>query len=349
MGRPTRIAELVAFDRRILFHIASELVSDGPFLKASAAEDAEHDYDVKEEDGFLGDLSDLCGEMGKTGLTIAGFDEAGRGALAGPVVVGCVHFPPFLPSAEDAKNAESSDRGKTLGDLCGERKECLVSDGTFSGASTGRARKERKKERFLCGRGALCGEMKGTTDLRFESIFHALAWLDDSKRLSSKKREGLFDRICALSKWGIGCASSSEIDQIGIAPALTLAAKRAYRAMGCGVDLLLLDRGLSLRERPSSKAATAEHYYKKEGSLCDLRGERKETEIAITKGDARSLHIAAASVLAKVSRDRMMARLAVRFPDYDLDHNKGYGTATHRCALQRLGPSPIHRRSFRVR
>ncbi len=211
-----------------------------------------------------------------------------------------------------------------------------------------------------------------------------------------------------MAKWGIGCASPSEIDRDGIVPALTLAAQRAYRAMGHPVDLLLLDRGLSLRDRrtrgatlrdfvasgfipdvnrlvpdgrrPSSKASTAEHAkdaehcYKKEGLLCglgDLGGEMKRPsvasgfmpdvkektsqtncdttpELAFTKGDTKSLHIAAASILAKVSRDRMMARVHIRFPNYGFDRNKGYGTAGHLAALRQLGPSPIHRRSFRV-
>jgi len=317
----SRVAELCAFDEQIRSLVASGLVPDGQRLSLKActaehAKDAEHYY---KKEGLLCGLGDLCGEIKRpsvtsgfmsnvkektsqtscnaTGLTIAGFDEAGRGALAGPVVVGCVHFP-FVASGLDP-------------------------------------------------------HVK-------------LAGLDDSKRLSPQKREELYERIYTLAKWGIGCASPSEIDRLGIVPALTLAAKRAYRAMGHRVDLLLLDRGLSLRERHSSKASTAEHAktaehcYKKEGFLCelgDLRGEMKGAshtgrdatpELAFTKGDTKSLHIAAASILAKVSRDQMMARIHMRFPDYGFDRNKGYGTAGHLVALRRLGPTPIHRISFRL-
>jgi ribonuclease HII len=166
-----------------------------------------------------------------------------------------------------------------------------------------------------------------------------------------------------LAKWGIGCASPAEIDRLGIVSALTLAAKRAYRAMGREVALLLLDRGLSLREHRSSKSATAKHSHEKERFLCKLSDSRGETkrpslarcnatewpsEIAFTKGDTKSLHIAAASILAKVSRDQMMARVHLRLPGYGFDRNKGYGTAGHLAALRRLGPSPFHRTSFRL-
>lgn len=192
---------------------------------------------------------------------LAGFDEAGRGALAGPVVVGCVHF--------DAL----SDPGRLVG-------------------------------------------------------------LDDSKRLTPRKREALYERICTLSRWGVGWASHSVIDRRGIVPALTLAARRAYRAMGRRADLLLFDRGLSLR----SSSVPWEPFI----------DPPLTKELTFTKGDAQSLHIAAASILAKVSRDHMMTRVHARFPDYGFDRNKGYGTASHFAALRRLGPSSIHRRSFRL-
>ena len=195
------------------------------------------------------------------GFRLAGFDEAGRGALAGPVVVACVHF--------DAL----SDPGRLVG-------------------------------------------------------------LDDSKRLTPRKREALHERICTLSKWGVGWASHSVIDQRGIVPALTLAARRAYRAMGQRADLLLFDRGLSL----CSAAVPSE----------SLIEPPLPKELTFTKGDAKSLHIAAASILAKVSRDRAMTRVHARFPNYGFDRNKGYGTASHFATLLRLGPSSIHRRSFRL-
>jgi len=357
----SRVAELYAFDEQIHSSFY-ERCTQGATLRPSVAS------------GFMPDVEEKTSQTScdATALTIAGFDEAGRGALAGPVVVACVHFPPVLFTAEDAENAENSYRGKNLGDLCGERKEGLAPDKQRPSAKTSTAEHAKdaehyyKKEGFLCDLGDLCGEMKETTGLHFGSIFHTLAGLDDSKRLSPQKREALYERICTLSKWGVGWASHSVIDRRGIVPALTLAAGRAYRAMGQRADLLLFDRGLSLHERPSSKASTAEdaktaeHYYKKEGSLCelgDLCGEMKRSslpscdatpELAFTKGDGRSLHIAAASILAKVSRDRAMTRVHARFPDYGFDRNKGYGTASHFATLRRLGPSSIHRRSFRL-
>jgi len=242
-------------------------------------------------------------------LTIAGFDEAGRGALAGPVVVGCVHIPVasgFMPDV----------RG-------------LVSDGETCSVGP-------------CAR-------RGTSILDF------LAGIDDSKRVSVKKREALFPRITSVSDWGIGYAAPSEIDRVGIVPALTLAACRAYRAMRHPVDLLLLDRGLSLRERRTRGTTlrpSVASGFTPDVEDCSVglhaRRSRTTAELAFTKGDSRSLHIAAASILAKVHRDRMMVKLNAQYPGYGLDRNKGYGTPAHLAALKRLGPSSIHRRSFRV-
>ncbi|HUT86773.1 MAG TPA: ribonuclease HII, partial [Candidatus Heimdallarchaeota archaeon] len=297
----SRVAELYAFDeqirssfyeRRTPVCLVEATGRQGATLRPSVAS------------GFMPDVEEKTSQTScdATGLTIAGFDEAGRGALAGPVVVGCVHFPDVLVASG------------------------LVPDERSVGSCPQRIPTSQ-------------------TSCDATAFFDEFNELDDSKRLSPQKREALYKRICTVAKWGVGWASHSVIDRHGIVPALTLAAHRAYRAMGQPVDLLLLDRGLSLHERPSSKASTAEdaktaeHYYKKEGSLCelgDLCGEMKRSslascdatpELAFTKGDAQSLHIAAASILAKVSRDRMMIRIHARFPDYGFDRNKGYGTA----------------------
>jgi ribonuclease HII len=141
-------------------------------------------------------------------------------------------------------------------------------------------------------------------------------------------REALSGRIATLARSGIGLATVEEIDRLGIVPALSLAARRAYHALGERVDLLLLDRGLTLGKGKDA---------------CDLPPER-----SFTRGDASSLHIACASILAKVSRDRAMDLLDGRFPGYGLQKNKGYGTPSHLDALARLGPSPIHRATFRI-
>jgi ribonuclease HII len=150
----------------------------------------------------------------------------------------------------------------------------------------------------------------------------ALAGLTDSKRLSAARRSYFFDRLAGAEavRIGVGRAEPAEIDEINILRATHLAMARAVRALGFEVDLLLVDG------RPVP------------GLPCPAR--------ALVNGDARSLLIAAASVVAKVSRDREMEELDRRYPGYGLARHKGYGTAAHLAALRRLGPSPIHRRSF---
>jgi ribonuclease HII len=178
------------------------------------------------------------------------------------------------------------------------------------------------------GRGALAGPVVvGCVRLdlsRPDLLVDSLAGLDDSKRLSPPARERLSARIGAIAPTGVGAASAEEIDRLGIVVATSLAARRALVSLGEPTDLLLLDRGLSPGLGPS--------------------GPRETT---FTHGDALSLSIAAASVVAKVSRDRWMTRLDRRHPGYALALHKGYGTPLHRAALARLGPSPLHRLSFR--
>ncbi len=157
-----------------------------------------------------------------------------------------------------------------------------------------------------------------------DPVLEDLCGIDDSKRLSPQERERLFEPIGRLAHLGIGVTSAAEIDRVGIVRALTLATRRAVANLGSQVDLLLFDLGLTL--------GTA-------GGPC---------EMSFPKGDQRSLSIAAASIAAKVTRDRMMGELHTRFPGYGFDRNKGYGTPGHLAALRSLGPSPVHRQSFRV-
>ena len=138
----------------------------------------------------------------------------------------------------------------------------------------------------------------------------------------------MYEAIVSVAHWGIGYASASEIDRSGIIFGCRLAARRAYVGLGAAADVGLFDRGLSL----VSRGATT-----------------RLPEIQLTRGDARSLHVAAASVVAKVERDAVMDRLDGRFPGYGLARHKGYGTAAHREAIRRLGPSIVHRRSFCTR
>lgn len=152
-------------------------------------------------------------------------------------------------------------------------------------------------------------------------LAEALAGVDDSKRLSPETRARLYDRIHAVAlAIGVGIASAAEIDRIGIVPATRLAMRRALDALPRTPDYLLLD-----------------HIRLPEVNI---------PQESFTRGDARVLSIAAASIVAKVTRDRIMEELDARYPGYGFAQHKGYGTAAHREALRRLGPSPVHRRTW---
>ena len=143
----------------------------------------------------------------------------------------------------------------------------------------------------------------------------------DSKMLTETERESIFDRLTQWCvAWSVGHASHRECDELGMSAALELAASRALTGLAVEPDHILLD-----------------------GSWDFAAGGNAELLI---KGDARSLSIAAASILAKVTRDRMMREEAEHFPAYAFEHNKGYPGPTHKAALHALGPSTIHRRSW---
>jgi ribonuclease HII len=169
------------------------------------------------------------------------------------------------------------------------------------------------------GRGALCGPVVAGAVILGPAFDPE--GLDDSKRLTRRQRERLDQRIRSDARaWALGVASPAEIDRVNILRATHLAMRRAVLALKVAPDCLLVDAltipGVSLAQRP------------------------------IIKGDARSISIAAASVVAKVARDGMMRECDARHPGYGLARNMGYGSASHREALRRLGPSAIHRRSF---
>lgn len=181
--------------------------------------------------------------------TVAGIDEAGRGALAGPVAAAAVILPP-----------------------------------------------EQK----------IAARLKGVRD---------------SKQISPSQREIAREKILQFAAaWGVGFATAEEIDQMGILPATRLAASRALEALTLIPLHLLLDY-LFLPDIPTPQTA-------------------------LIKGDCRSLSIAAASILAKTSRDALMRDLDLTYPGYGFAAHKGYGTLAHRVALQRLGACPVHRISF---
>ena len=143
----------------------------------------------------------------------------------------------------------------------------------------------------------------------------------DSKMLTEREREALFDRIAGWSEhWSIGHASAQECDELGMSDAQRLAARRALDGLGVEPDQVLID-----------------------GKWDFVGGGRTQM---IVKGDASCLSIAAASILAKVTRDRMMRAEDEQFPAYDFAWNKGYPCPRHQQALRGLGPSAIHRRSW---
>lgn len=163
-----------------------------------------------------------------------------------------------------------------------------------------------------------------------ESLDAALAQgLDDSKKLSARRRSELFeilsDPACSCARVAVGQASVEEIDDLNILQASLLAMQRAAEALGAALN--------------SAPRAALVDGNKLPQLACEAR--------AIVKGDSRSLSIAAASVVAKVTRDRAMAALARDYPGYGWERNQGYGTAEHRAGIARLGVTPLHRRSFR--
>lgn len=174
------------------------------------------------------------------------------------------------------------------------------------------------------GRGALAGPVVAAAvvlPLAQGDLLDSLAGVRDSKQLSPRQRESAAESIRAMARcWGIGAASHQEIDEQGIVPATHRAMRRALHDLPLDPDYLLLDYEI-LRE-----------------------DERPQT--ALVRGDACCLTIAAASILAKVERDRRMVEFDQIYPGYGLARHKGYATRFHRAALNDLGPSPIHRLSY---
>lgn len=145
--------------------------------------------------------------------------------------------------------------------------------------------------------------------------------INDSKKLSEKKRDALFDVICEKAiSYGIASASEQEIDEINILNAAFLAMKRAVEQLSVKPELALVD-----------------------GNREPHTGIKEYT---IVKGDSKSISIAAASILAKVSRDRYMQKLDEEYPQYMFKKHKGYPTALHYELIKQYGISPVHRRSF---
>lgn len=184
--------------------------------------------------------------------------------------------------------------------------------------------KEYETHGWICGidevgRGPLCGPVVASAVILPKDC--QILYLNDSKKLSEKKREELYDVIMEQAiAVGTGMASPERIDEINILQATYEAMRQAVAALKVKPAVLLNDAvtipGIEIPQIP------------------------------IIKGDAKSVSIAAASIIAKVTRDRMMVEYDRMYPGYDLASNKGYGTKTHMEALRTIGPCEIHRRTF---
>lgn len=182
----------------------------------------------------------------------------------------------------------------------------------------------RKNYPLICGvdeagRGPLAGDVFAAAVIFAPDT--VIEGINDSKKLSEKKREALFDEIIEKALfYSIQIATVEEIEQINILNSAMLAMKRAVESLRTTPDLVLVDGN----KKP------------------DLNIEAQ----TVVKGDAKSQSIAAASILAKVSRDRYMLQMAEKYPQYQFEKHKGYGTKLHYQMIDRFGESPIHRPSF---
>lgn len=170
------------------------------------------------------------------------------------------------------------------------------------------------------GRGPLAGDVFAAAVILPQNCF--IEGLNDSKKLSEKKREELFDRICEKAvSYAVGVATVSEIERENILNAAFIAMKRAINSLSPSADFIIVDGNQMIRG-------------------IDIPAK------TVVKGDSLSQSIAAASILAKVSRDRYMYEMAEKYPEYEFEKHKGYGTARHSELIRQFGPSEIHRLSF---
>lgn len=184
--------------------------------------------------------------------------------------------------------------------------------------------KEYESHGWICGidevgRGPLCGPVVASAVILPKDC--QILYLNDSKKLSEKKREELFDVIMEQAvAVGIGMAGPERIDEINILQA-------TYEAMREAISKLSVSPDILLNDAVTIPAVTCK-------------------QVPIIKGDAKSISIGAASIVAKVTRDRLMVEYDNVFPEYGFASNKGYGASVHIEAIKKYGPTPIHRRSF---
>jgi ribonuclease HII len=177
-------------------------------------------------------------------------------------------------------------------------------------------------QKFICGidesgRGSLIGQVVAAAVI-FDKTRN-FQGINDSKLLSEKKREELYHEITKNHIWAVGSASLEEIEEFNILNATKLACIRAVQQLHIQPEIVLIDGNMKFEDKRF---------------------------VSIIKGDQKSISIAAASIIAKVTRDRIMRELHKEFPYYDWKQNKGYGTLAHRNAIKEYGISKYHRRSF---
>ena len=173
------------------------------------------------------------------------------------------------------------------------------------------------------GAGPLAGRVYAAAVILPDGL--ELPYLNDSKKVTPKRREALFEQIKVhAAAWAVAWAEAEEIDELDILNCRLLAMRRAIEGLSLQADFALIDGN---RDHGSKVAITTPHQ-------------------TVIGGDGVSPSIAAASILAKVSRDRYMEDMAVQYPEYEFQKHKGYPTKRHFELLREFGPSPIHRRSF---
>ena len=183
---------------------------------------------------------------------------------------------------------------------------------------------DRKKSGYLAGvdeagRGPLAGPVFAAAVILADDVI--IEGINDSKKLSEKKRELLYDEICEKAiSYCVASVDEKEIDDINILQATFKAMRNAVSGLSVKPDYVLIDGNKS----PSTSFA----------------------EETVVKGDSKSMSIAAASILAKVSRDRYITGIADKYPGYGFEKHKGYGTKAHYEAIEKLGICPIHRKTF---
>ncbi|WP_154854149.1 ribonuclease HII [Cyclobacterium xiamenense] len=172
------------------------------------------------------------------------------------------------------------------------------------------------------GRGCLCGPVVAAAVILAPD--YANEWINDSKKIIKSRRESLAEEIKSQAlSWAIGSATVAEIDELNILNASFLAMNRAVDALDVSPDHLLIDGNR-------------------------FKSVRDISFDCVVKGDGKFASIAAASILAKTYRDELMARLSRDYPGYGWERNVGYPTREHREGIRKLGPSPLHRKSFRL-